>query len=264
MERTVLKNAPIGVFDSGVGGISVLRKLVKLLPNENYIFYGDSANAPYGTKQADEVFELSSCVFKKLVNKGVKAVVIACNTATSVAAEKLRKMYPHIPIIGVEPAVKPATVAHPCGRIAVMATEMTLKGDKFIELINSCSGDADIISIPCPELVEFVESNRIDDAEVEIYVRERFHTFAQDKPVDAVVLGCTHFPFVLKGIRAVVGKAVKFYDSSEGTARELARQLDKMNIASDTERGYVKLINSAGTSKLELSRHLLETEALGL
>ena len=264
MEITVLKDAPVGVFDSGVGGISVLRKLVEILPNENYIFYGDSANAPYGTKQDEEVFRLSSAVFKKLIDKGVKAVVIACNTATSVAANELRKSYPEIPIIGMEPAVKPAIVDNPGGRIAVMATEMTLKREKFMDLLSAYSNDAEIISMPCPALVEFVESNRMNDAEVEAYVRERFHTVAQGKSVDAVVLGCTHFPFVIDSIRAVVGKDISFYDGSEGTARELARQLESINISSDKKRGYVEIINSAGKSQKELSEFLFKGEGLCL
>ena len=130
------KLAPIGVFDSGVSWMSVLRELVRLMPGENFIFYGDSANAPYGTRPLDEIRELSMVVAEYLISRGVKALVVACNTATSACVRILRNKYPDMPIVGLEPAVKPATLSHPGGNIAILATEMTLKQPKFNALMD--------------------------------------------------------------------------------------------------------------------------------
>ena len=150
------KLAPIGVFDSGVGGISVLRELVRLMPGENFIFYGDSANAPYGTRPLDEIRELSMVVAEYLISRGVKALVVACNTATSACVRILRNKYPDMPIVGLEPAVKPATLSHPGGNIAILATEMTLKQPKFNALMDRYKDQAHLIPVPASELVEFV------------------------------------------------------------------------------------------------------------
>ena len=253
-----MNNAPIGVFDSGVGGISVLKQLVKLLPNENYIFYGDSANAPYGTKIEEEVLELSLSVFKNLMSEGVKAVVIACNTATSVALDVLRKSYPQLSVIGIEPAVKPAVKENPGGRIVVMATEITLKREKFLNVVDRYSDRAELISMPCPELVNFVEDGKIDTPEVKLYLQERFELTA-DRNADAVVLGCTHFPFLIDSIREVAGSQAKFYDGSNATARELAEQLSEKGIkAYEQNKGRIKFLSSAGRESLALSRKLFE------
>ena len=127
MEFNLDKDAPIGVMDSGMGGISVLRELVKLLPHENFIFYGDSANAPYGSRSTENIYELTENVVQKLIAKGVKGVVIACNTASSAAGRRLREEYPQLPIVAIEPALKPAVIGCPNGRVVVLATEATLR-----------------------------------------------------------------------------------------------------------------------------------------
>ena len=152
------KDAPIGVFDSGVGGISVLRKMISLMPNENYIYYGDSANAPYGDRSDEEVLSLTENVFDYLLSEGVKGIVVACNTATSVAVRRLRGRYPDLPIVGIEPAIKPAAKNHEGGRIVVMATSVTLRRPKFAHLMESFRQSAEIISMACPSIVDFVET----------------------------------------------------------------------------------------------------------
>ena len=158
------QECPIGVFDSGVGGISVLRELVAQMPNENYIFFGDSKNAPYGTKTLEEVQQLTCADAEYLLSRGVKALVVACNTATSAAIRILREKYADMPVIGIEPALKPAVRAGGHPRVLVMATPMTLREEKFHALMQRFESDAEILRLPCPGLVEYVEQGVLEGA----------------------------------------------------------------------------------------------------
>ena len=156
-------NRPIGVLDSGLGGISVLRELVKLMPGEDFIYYGDSANAPYGTRTPEEVIDLTKKDVEFLLERGAKAIVVACNTATSVAIKELRAAYEEIlPVIGIEPALKPAVKAKEHSKVVVMATPMTLSQTKFNSMMHIYEDDANIIKMPCPGLVEYIESGVLD------------------------------------------------------------------------------------------------------
>ena len=231
---------PIGVFDSGAGGLSVLKELVKLMPEEDFIFFGDSLNAPYGTKSHEEVTRLSFACAQELLNRGVKEIVIACNTATSVAAPALRSHYTQLPIIGIEPALKPAVLAHPGGRILVMATPLTLREDKFTHLMGDYHDQAEIIPLPCPELVEFAEKGILEGPEVDAYLREVF-TEADAKSCDAAVLGCTHFPLLTGPIRKALGEKVKIYDGGPGTARQARNMLEKWGLLRAAEASEEKL-----------------------
>ena len=148
---------PIGVFDSGVGGISVLAELVRRMPRENYLYFGDSANAPYGSRSAEEVRALTEAHALELMRRGAKAIVIACNTATGAAIAYLREKYADFPFIGVEPAIKPAAEAHPGGRILVMATPLTAASEKFRRLMAQHSAEAELIPVPCPSLARMIE-----------------------------------------------------------------------------------------------------------
>lgn len=252
------KNMPIGFLDSGVGGISVLREAVKLMPNEHYIYYGDSKNAPYGVKKVDEIKDLTYKAVDFLIEKGAKAIVIACNTATSAAVAPLRVTYTSIPIIGIEPAVKPAVELHREGLIIIMATPLTLKEKKFKNLVDRYDNKDKIISMPCPELVEFVEHGNVRGSEVEEYLKKKFEVYKNEK-IASVVLGCTHYPFVKDIIKEIVGEDVPVIDGGLGTSKELRRQLEEFDIMTDgTEKGYVKIYNSSDDEKMiELSEMLL-------
>ena len=221
--------APIGVFDSGAGGVSILRALVRELPRESFIYLGDSAHTPYGSKSSGEVLALSRKMAACLIEQGAKAIVIACNTATSVAATALRHEL-DLPVIGVEPALKPAVCAHEGGRILVMATPVTLALDKYHELARHLETRAEVVPIPCPELAARVEQGALDAPDVEELIRGYVGDYAGK--ADAVVLGCTHYPFVASTIEKVLGE-VELFDGAEGTARQLARVLAQESLLNE-------------------------------
>lgn len=251
---------PIGVFDSGVGGISVLRELVALMPNENFIFYGDSKNAPYGTKTLEEVRKLTLADAEYLRSRNVKALVVACNTATSAAIHILREKYQkEIPVIGIEPALKPAVSVKENPRVLVMATPMTLRETKFHNLMQKFQDQAEIISLPCPGLVEFVERGELSGEALEHFLKNLFAPY-QERKVDAVVLGCTHYPLVRKTIQKVLGQGVAVFDGGAGTARETLHKLKEYSLVSDAVTpGTVQFYNSTeDQAMIELSKYLLE------
>ena len=252
-------NNPIGVFDSGVGGISVLSELYKLMPCEDYIYLGDSKNAPYGTKTEDEIKKYTKESVKRLTSLGVKAIVIACNTATSVAADELRQSY-DIPIIGIEPAVKPAATRHKGQNVVVMATPMTLKKEKFISLMDSYSDVSKIIPLPCPNLVEIIEKGLTEGKEIDVYLENLFAPF-KDTKISAIVLGCTHYPFIKNAIRQSLGYDVDIIDGGYGTAKETKRRLAESDLLSASQdRGTIDFISSMeNENEINLMKKMFET-----
>ena len=243
----------ICVFDSGVGGISVLRELVKLMPNEDFIYFGDSLHAPFGTKSKEEVRKLTIDATKKFMDAGAKGVTIACNTATSAAVRVLREMYPDFPIVGIEPALKPAATEFPGKRILVLATPMTIAEEKFHLLLSKYENDAEVIPLPAPGLMEFVEKGETESEELKSFLEELLSPYKEggEKEVSGVVLGCTHYPFVAKQIGNVLGKNVKIFDGAEGTAREMRRRLDVAGLLRKDEnyKGTVVFKNSIEDEK---------------
>ena len=239
------KNAPIAVFDSGLGGVSVLKELVALMPNENFIYYGDTANAPYGVRTADEVRALTFLAYEKLKNRGIKAFVIACNTATSVSAAALREKYPTDIIVGVEPALKPAVLSMDSPTVAVLATPLTLKEEKFASLVERFSDNARVIPFACPGLVEFVERGEVAGDALHVFLLELLAPL-KNEALDAVVLGCTHYPFVKDEIASILGKDVLIFDGSIGTARETRRRLEAQGILNDAmNKGTLVVLDSS-------------------
>ena len=233
----------IAVFDSGVGGISVLRQLRKLMPEENYIYYGDSANAPYGSRTTEEVRTLTLAAAEKLVTEyPVKALVIACNTATAAAIEVLRETYPNLIVIGIEPAVKLAADHFPGGRLGVMATEVTLREEKFDHLMHRFDRECTITKIPAPGLVQLIEAGKSDTPETDEFLQKLLGPYVGQ--LDALVLGCTHYPFVSRRIGKVLGPETVLLHGGKGTARETRRRLEKANLLREGA-GCVKIISSA-------------------
>lgn len=241
---------PIGFFDSGLGGISVLRQTRKLLPGEDYLYFGDSLHAPYGVRPLEEVQQLCLQAADHLMGKGIKALVLACNTATSAAVPLLRQRYPDLPIIGTEPALKPAVERYPGGRILVMATAMTLKEQKFLDLWHTYDEQAQIVPVPCSGLMEFVERGELEGETVTAYLLEKLEPFSK-VPVDAVVLGCTHYPFLLPVIRRVLGRGPEILDGAGGVARQLNRLLEQRNLCNPRpDGGHVIFENSLNDKEI--------------
>ena len=246
----------IAVFDSGVGGISVLRHLLRYLPGERFLYFGDSANAPYGSRSTEEVRQLTLAAAKKLTSEyPVKALVIACNTATAAAVRQVRDCYPDLIVIGIEPALKLATDHFPRGRIGVMATEVTLREEKFGSLLMRFRKNCAVTKIPAPGLVQLVEAGKAEDAETEDLLKTILGPYVGK--LDALVLGCTHYPFAAKAISRVLGEEVRLLDGGDGTARETKRRLEQADLL-ENGGGEVLIRNSAADAAMcELSYQLL-------
>lgn len=253
------KSDYIAVFDSGVGGISVLRHLVRLLPGEKFLYFGDSANAPYGTRPTPQVRDLTLAAVARLYSSyPIKALVLACNTATAAAVEALREAYPDRIILGIEPALKLAADHFPGGRIGVMATEVTLREEKFDTLLHRWDRSCTVTKIPAPGLVELVESGKADTPEAEALLCRILGPYVGK--LDALVLGCTHFPFASAAISRVLGREVVLLDGGDGTARQTLRRLKEADLL-ENGSGSVTITNSRpGQEMLRLSRQLLQAE----
>ncbi len=251
------KQDPIAVFDSGVGGVSVLRELRRLMPGENFYYFGDSANAPYGLKSTEQVRTLTLSAAKKLFDAGAKCLVVACNTATAAAIEALRQTYPERIIVGIEPALKLAADRHPQGTIGIMATDVTLREQKLSSLLARYSQNCRVIRLPSPGVVELVEAGKADTDEAVMLMQTELGPYAQE--LDALVLGCTHYPFMKNAIRAVLGDSVELLDGGEGTARETMRRLKEADLLNPQPKGSLVVENSSGMQqKLDLCYQLLE------
>lgn len=251
------REGPIAVFDSGVGGLSVLRELIRQMPQEQFLYFGDSLHAPYGTRPTAEIRALTLEHAGRLFNRGAKALVVACNTATSAAIDTLRAQWPDRIIVGIEPALKLAVSRHPGASIAVMATEATLREQKFAALMAKTAEHCAVFKCPCPELVEFVERGELTGPGLEHMLRRRLQKALAARPA-AIVLGCTHFPFAAAAIRQVAGPGPELLDGGDGTARETQRRLAAAGLLRREGEGSVRLENSLNSPEiLALSAHLL-------
>ena len=259
-------SAPIGVFDSGLGGISVAREIAKDMPAEHVLYFGDSANAPYGVKTPEQVKALSFDIVERFVEHGVKAVVIACNTATSAAVNDLREHY-DIPIIGMEPALKvacdrgdaPLGQQHIPQRVIVAATPLTLRERKFAELMKRFDSDNTIFKEPCPDLVEIVESGQLGNHDLVMRTLHHYFDRYDLDRIDSVVLGCTHFVFYRDYFRELLPERAAVIDGNEGTVRHLGVVLESLgHLAPESAVGGVELANSDPSERIAaLSRELL-------
>lgn len=252
MNKTSEKR-PIAVIDSGVGGVSVLRHLIKELPNEDFVYFGDTANAPYGIKTSDEVRRITLSNIEYLISQySVKAVVIACNTATGAAAALCRETFRSIPIIGIEPAIKPAVTQSGKDNptVLVMATPLTLSQEKFTALAQKYNPNADILPLPCPGLSDAVES-LVDENKLKALLEKLFKPVSNES-IDSIVLGCTHYPLVDTYI-AEFFPNVKIYDGGLGTALQTKRRLCESSLLhGGDEKGSLTVINSANDGGFEM------------
>lgn len=223
-----MNNNPIGIFDSGIGGLTVLRKIIEILPNEKYIYYADTDNVPYGTKPKEEVKIYIEKAIKFLISKNVKAIVIACNTATSIAVNDLRNKY-DIPIIGIEPAVKPAIEKRNGKKVLIMATPTTIREEKLQNLVKKLNASEEVDLIDMPKLVEFAEKMEFNSGEVKKYIEDRLKKYNLNN-YSTLVLGCTHFPLFKETLLQVFSNEIFIIDGSQGVANRLKDILENKNL----------------------------------
>ncbi|HSI38038.1 MAG TPA: glutamate racemase [Methylotenera sp.] len=232
--QTLTANNPIGVLDSGVGGISVLKHIYTLLPHEQLLYVADSKYAPYGNKTQDEIRARCFEIADFLIAKNVKALVVACNTATAAAIDELRARYT-LPIIGMEPAVKPAAEASKNGIIGVLATVGTLKSAQFAALLESYGRNVKVVTQACVGLVECIERGELNSNST-LELIQRYCKPLLDEGADTIVLGCTHYPFVKPLIVQVVGENVTLIDTGAAVAKQLQKRLQEFDLLADASR----------------------------
>jgi len=238
---------PVGVFDSGVGGLSILEKIHQLHPRESILYVADSAFAPYGPKGDEFIIQRSRHLMDFYLSHQVKAVVVACNTATAAAVAQLREDY-DLPIVGMEPALKPAALASSSGVIGVLATEGTLASDKFVDLKSRFDGDVEIITKPCPGLVEHIEQVVPDWQAINHLLREYIMPLL-DKKVDTIVLGCTHYSFLTTQIKEIAGPDIAIVDTDDAVARRLGSVLEEKDLLkNDKVPGEITFYSSGDLS----------------
>ncbi|MBN2794868.1 MAG: glutamate racemase [Clostridia bacterium] len=246
----------IGIFDSGMGGLTVLATAQQMMPGENFIYYGDTAYAPYGIQSIEYILERSRFICDLLLEKGVDAIVIACNTATSAAVKILRKEYT-IPIIGMEPAIKPAIEKNNGLGIIVMATPLTLKEEKYRNLVNQVMTSQKIYEVPAPDIVTLVESGMAHTFEMEETIKKYFKEIPMES-IESIVLGCTHFLFIKNLLKALYPH-VELIDGNEGTINQLKRKIrDHQKKMGFSEKGKIEILNSAGEKMILQSEKLLK------
>ena len=233
-----MSGAPIGLFDSGVGGLSIWRQVVHALPSESLLYVADQANVPYGHRSADEIQANSLGIADYLVAQGCKAIVVACNTASAVALEPLRQRFPHLPILGLEPAVKPAVQLTRSGVVGVMATPATFQGQLYRATVGRYATAVQVVEQVCVGLAELVEQGDLEgpdcDARLMGYLQPML-----DAGADTIVLGCTHYPFVIESIRRLVGPAMAVLDPAPAVARHLADVLRQAGLLAMDSAGVL-------------------------
>ena len=234
----------IGVLDSGIGGVTVLREILKQNIHAKFIYYSDSKHNPYGDKSEDEVYSIVKTIIDYLLDKGCVVIVLACNTASAICVKRLREEYPDILFIAIEPAYKMVHDYNPKGKTLVMATEGTIKSEKFLTLFNKYDNKNTIL-LPCKGLAELIEEG--NEVKIDRYLDDNLSKY---KDIDNVVLGCTHYPLIKKNIRKVLGN-VKFFDGSLGVSKELVRQLELRGITFDNKSFSVEFIDTSSNVSKE-------------
>ncbi len=229
-----MNNNPIGIYDSGFGGLTVWREVRRALPGESLVYLGDGKNCPYGSRPEEEVRSLADDAVGELVAAGCKLIVVACNTATAAAIDFLRTKYAPLPIVGMEPAVKPACLHTRSGVVGVLATERSLDGELFRRTAARYGSGIEVLTVPGRGFVELVEQDREATPEAEACVREAVEGMLE-RGADQIVLGCTHYPFLLPVLRRVVeGRGIEIVDPSPAVARRVVQLLDENDLRAES------------------------------
>lgn len=244
------ESAPIGVFDSGVGGLSVLGEIRTRLPNESLLYVADSGHVPYGEKSAEYILQRCCLITDFLLARGIKALVLACNTATAAAVAQLRLRYPELPIVGMEPAVKPAAAATRNGRVGVLATTGTLNSAKFAALLDRFASDVRVLTQPCPGLVERIEAGQLNDDTTRALLRG-YVTPLLEQGCDTLILGCTHYPFLKPLLHELLPPEIRLIDTAAAVARQLERLLQARAALASGPAADCQFWSSGSTAQLE-------------
>ncbi|HZK17554.1 MAG: glutamate racemase [Chloroflexi bacterium] len=252
MSKNVSAASPIGIYDSGVGGLTVWRAVRELLPREDLIYFADQANVPYGERSLEEVRLLAEAVTRYLMDEGAKLIVIACNTASAAALKHLRELYPDYPFVGMEPAVKPAAEQTLNGKVGVLATPSTFQGELYASVVERFAHDVQVFQATCPGLVRQIEKGYLDTAKTRQILEEALEPMLREG-VDTLVMGCTHFPFVIPLIREIGGEDVRVIDPAPAVARQVRRVLEGRGLLAERKRaGKRRFLTSAEAVKMEV------------
>jgi glutamate racemase len=256
-------SSPIGVFDSGIGGLSVWREIARQLPHEDTLYFADQIHIPYGPRSLQEIRSFSEAITRFLLDRGCKVIVVACNAASAAALKHLRVTFPEVPFVGMEPAVKPAAETTHTGVVGVMATPATFQGELFASVVERFASGVRLVKEICPGLVQQVEAGRLDTPDT-LEMLDRFLRPIRDAGADTIVLGCTHYPFVIEAIRQLA-PGINVIDPAPAIARQVDRVLRERRLQSDPERiGSHTFITSGDLDRFqEIMRLLVKVETPG-
>jgi len=246
-------NSPIGVFDSGIGGISVLHAIREQMPAEPVIYFGDQVHVPYGSRSMEQIQNFSEAITRFLLGQGAKIIVVACNTASAAALKYLRGRFSDIPFVGMEPAVKPAAEYTQTGKVGVLATPATFQGALYSSVVERFANGVELLQDTCPGLVQQIEQGNLDGEKTRRILEEALLPMLE-KNIDTVVLGCTHYPFVIPLIQHIVGaaKRVRVIDPAPAVAQQARRVLEARDMRSESKSpGDLKLYTTGDPGKLE-------------
>jgi glutamate racemase len=246
-----LSASPIGIFDSGVGGISVLRAIRELMPEEPVIYFGDQGHVPYGSRSMEQIQHFSATITRFLLRQSAKIIVVACNTASAAALKSLRETLPKVPLVGMEPAVKPAAERTQTGKVGVLATPATFQGRLYASVVERFANGVELFQSTCPGLVQQIEQGELNSSVTRRILEEALLPML-DKNIDTVVLGCTHYPFVIPVMQQIVGESVRVIDPAPAVARQTARLLEASGLRNKSNlKGGVKFYTSGDPEALK-------------
>ncbi|MFN8405685.1 MAG: glutamate racemase [Anaerolineales bacterium] len=244
-------DSPIGIFDSGVGGLSVLRAIRERMPNEAILYFGDQAHIPYGPRLMEQIRRFSEAITNFLLEKNAKIIVVACNTASAAALKYLREKFPNVQFVGMEPAVKPAAEYTRTGKVGVLATPATFQGELYASVVGRFANGVEIFQNTCDGLVQQVEQGNLGGSETRRILNDAL-TPMLEQNIDTVVLGCTHYPFVIPLIQEIVGEKVRVIDPAPAVARQVERLLEAgWKKSQMSARGKIQLITSGNPAALQ-------------
>ena len=240
-----MNDHPIGIFDSGVGGLSVWREIARQLPHEDTLYFADQSHIPYGSRPMEQIRDFSESIARFLVGRGCKAIVVACNTASAAALERLRATFPDVPLVGMEPAVKPAAETTRTGVVGVLATPATFQGALFASIVERFANGVQLVNQVCPGLVEHIEAGSLDTPDIDAMLRGFLRPIIE-ADADTVVLACTHYPFVIEPIRRIVGPGMNVIDPSPAIARQTGRVLAERGLSAPESRAGRHVFYTSG------------------